>query len=159
MSVPTLKEYLAAELAKSKRMYLEDLAAMSHDQLDSGAGGASRTGYDMTYEVVLVNKRILSRLKFEEPTVTMPKGWTIAPVDFRNKDVAMKEFESTMDALIQAWDALPEDQIGRKIETAMGDSSPYDLVALAGHHAGYHDAQLNYLQAIHEDQTVHWSSE
>ena len=138
-------------------MYLQDLEAMSHAHLDSGAGGASRSSYDMTYEVVLVNKRILSRLKGEEPTVTMPEGWTIAPDAFRNKEAAMGEFGESMDALIGAWDALPEDQIGRKIETAMGESSPYDLVALAAYHAAYHDAQLNYVQAIREDEKVHWA--
>ena len=80
-----------------------------------------------------------------------------APDEFRIKEVAISDFSASVDEVIAAWDAVPDSEIEREIVLPSGDTTnPMKLAGLAFFHTGYHDAQLNYLQAIFGDEAVHW---
>ena len=63
------------------------------------------------------------------------------------------------DAILAAWDEIPETDLEKVITLPKGETSPLDLASLTMSHLNYHDAQLNYVQAMSGDDKVHWESE
>lgn len=159
MSTPTVKELVRDSLLQSKRMYLQDLEAMGHDELAKSPGGNARTPYDFTYETAVVNRRIAARLRSEDPGPAPWDGWAVAPAEFQNKETALKELADSADEVVAGWDNTAEERIAETITLASGDTSALDMAKLAAYHMGYHDAQLNYHQAICGDDAVHWKKD
>jgi hypothetical protein len=156
MSLETVKMYLSKQLEESRDGYLKDLEAMSEDDLVSGIGGLERKGIDFSYEVAYVNRRFATRLRGETPEPWPDGGWIVAPDDQKTKEIAIKNIRDSMDELIAAWNAIPADQITRVIVLPSGETSPLDLVFSSCWHNGYHDGQLNYLQELKGDLSMHW---
>lgn len=155
----TLKDYLIERMKTLSANYIEDLEACSEEVLASNPGGSARTAYDFTYEVIVVNRRITKRLKGEDPGPFPRDGWIKAPPEFCAKSVAIADFRASAEDVMAAFEADPESEIERKIALPAGETSPLDLITLTYNHWNYHDAQLNYLQAIRGDEAVHWKSE
>jgi len=154
----TLKQYMSQQISDVRQRYLEDLAAMPEDWLARSPGGAARTPYDFTYEVVYVNGRIAKRLAGEDPGPPSSETWIKAPAEFQRKDEAIRQFDASMQLIQKLWDDMPDEALESPIQMANGNTtSPLDLASLAYSHAYYHDAQLNYAQAIAGDEEVHWS--
>ena len=153
-----IKDFLRKQIEDAKNDYVRDIDALSHEQLNASPGGSARTPYDFTYEVVFVNRRIAKRLRGETPEPAPDNGWIKAPEEFRNKDHAKNEVSTTMDEILSAWDKLDESQLTTPIVMASGNTtSALGLGHMASHHASYHGAQLNYIQAINGDEEVHWA--
>lgn len=148
--------FLRKKTVDATNDYVSDLKALTHDQLNTSPGGGARTGYDFTLEIVQVNERIAARLRGEAPAPP-GEGWTVAPAEFQNKDVAVDAITASGEAVVAAWDALPPGDVDMEIVLPSGATmTPMDLMYLAGVHLRYHDAQLNYLQAMVGDTQVHW---
>lgn len=156
MSLETVKAYLSKQLENSRDGYLKDLEAMSEEDLLNGMGGAERKGIDFTYEVAYVNRRFATRLRGETPEPWPDGGWIVAPDNQKSKEQAIANVRESMDELIDAWNAVPADQITRVIELPSGQTSPLDLVFSCCWHNGYHDGQLNYIQELKGDLAMHW---
>ncbi len=156
MDARALKEHMTEQLTFARDSYLNDLSALEEPVLGKSLGGVARSAYDFTYEVVFVNKRIITRLKGGVPEKFDSEGWVMAPAEFRDKATAMAAIRETMNDVIQAWNAVPEEEIDRKIEVPNGETSPFKLVDLCVTHASYHDAQLNFIQALTGDEDMHW---
>lgn len=152
-----LKTFIGEHLHVVTKMYIQDLQAMTHEQLSYSPGSAARTAYDVTYEVVVVNRRIAARLRGEEPG-PWPGGeeFMRAPAEFCNKEQVIKDMENSMEAVLAAWGAMPIDQLNEKIVVPQGETSPLELMSILLSHLPYHDGQLNYLQTIQGDKDVHW---
>ncbi|MCW5934794.1 MAG: DinB family protein [Fimbriimonadia bacterium] len=152
-----LKGFIGERLLSLKSMYLDDLQAMPHEQLLKSPGGTARSGYDFTYEVALINNRIATRLRGEDPgPFNRGEGFMRAPESFCDKTTAVAEFESSMDSVIQAWNALPEEKITETIVLPQGETSALELLSILLVHLPYHDGQLNYIQTLDSDNDVHW---
>lgn len=137
--------------------YVADLQAMTQEQLETRVTGAARVALDFTYEVAFINRRFAKRLRGELPE-PMPEGWIVAPERFRGKDSAIAEFQAARQELEDAWNTVSGADLGREIALPSGATTfPADLMALATHHCGYHDAQLNFIQSLYGDTAVHWS--
>lgn len=152
----TLKEHLTGKLEFVKKAYAGDLRAMDEKLLTSSSGGSSRSAADFTYEIVTINKRISKRMRGEDPGEFKFDGWVKAPEEFQSKDAIVAGLEESMTEIIEAFANVPEDEMFRKIETPSGETSPMDLAGFAVDHMTYHDAQLNFIQAMNGDEKVHW---
>ncbi len=150
-----IQAFFSKEIDSAKSLYTSDLEAMSEEQLASSPGGVARTPFDVTYEVVYVNRRIVKRLKGEDPGA-FPEGWLKAPDDFKTKAAAVRELQQSMDEVKAEWERLPSSDLEKPIATQGSDTNPLSMVHLCVIHAMYHDAQLNYLQAIMGDAEMHW---
>lgn len=152
-----LKTFIGEQLKVTAKMYLQDLQAMSHEQLSFSPSDVARTAYDFTYEVILVNRRVAARLRGEDPGAWPGgEGFLKAPAEFCNKEQAMKELEDSTVAALAAWETTPQDRLTEKIVVPQGETSPLELMSILLSHLPYHDGQLNYLQTIHGDGEVHW---
>ena len=130
---------------------------MTHEQLSTCVGGSARIAYDFTFEVAYINRRFAKRLRGVTPE-PMPEGWIVAPDGFRERESATAELRASAAELMEAWNEVAKDELDRVIALPSGATTfPADLIALATHHCGYHDAQLNYIQALHGDLEMHWS--
>ena len=143
-------------ISKARTFYLDDLAALSEDQLLKSPGGCARTPADFTYELVVINRRITMRLKGQDPGPYPFEGWITAPAEYTNKEAIIRDFDSSTKELEEALAAIPEDEMLRTIQLPNDTTTPYDLVTFCATHIGYHDAQLNFLQTLHDDKEVHW---
>ena len=79
-----------------------------------------------------------------------------APEEFSDKQTIVGEFESTTKEIEDALAKIPEGEMLRIIQLPKDTTTPYDLVRFCASHMSYHDAQLNYLQTLHNDSEVHW---
>ncbi len=159
MTPQAVKDYFRKQIADAQNDYVKDLDALSDEQLASAPGGSARTPYDFTFELVYVNRRIAQRLRGETPApASEDGGWMKAPENFQSKEAAKKEFSETMDEILQAWDKVSPGDLQTPIKLPNGsETCAIDMAALAARHTFYHDAQLNYLQAMHGDEKVHWN--
>ncbi|HRF59024.1 MAG TPA: DinB family protein [Fimbriimonadaceae bacterium] len=151
-----LKSHIRARIAEGTGMYIQDLEAMDAELLGKSPGGVARSAYDFTYEVVVVNRRVAARLRGDDPGPWPSEGWMTAPDDFKNKEVAVREMKASSEEVLAAWDALDAGAIETPIVLPTGETTPMSMASLIATHAVYHDAQLNYIQAIAGDGEMHW---
>ena len=152
----TVKEHVTGRLTSARDAYLGDLKAMSQEDLTVPAGGKARTPADFTYEVVLVNQRIAKRMSGGDPGEFKFEGWMKATEEYASKESIISNFETSVNDILNEFEKVPEEDMFRLIETPNGETSPMDLAAFAATHITYHDAQLNFIQALKGDEEMHW---
>ncbi|MCU0316556.1 MAG: hypothetical protein MUC92_08185 [Fimbriimonadaceae bacterium] len=135
-------------------MLLADVRAMSNETLSATAGGATRSGFDFLYEVAVVNKRMAARFKGQDPGPSS-EGWIMAPEEFRDQEKIASLLEESYEEIAEAVESFDSNRFD---EQPIPESTwtYLDLAGLAAIHGVYHDAQLNYIQAMHGDEAVHW---
>ena len=155
----TLKAFVRKKMENARKMYIEDLEATPDEVLAKAPGGSARTPYDFTYEVVYVNRRVAKRMKGEDPGPANMETWLTAPAEFQSKAEATRQMKESTDAILAAWDEIPDTDLEKVIPLPKGETSPLDLASLTMSHLNYHDAQLNYVQAMSGDDKVHWNED
>ncbi len=151
-----LKDHAEGVLTDARDRYIQDLEALSHDQLAARPNENTRSVYDFTYEIVVVNQRFLSRLNRQEPP-DLAEGWIKAPEDFCNKDRAIADFRKSMDDVEALLKPLTPEEFGTEIPMKQGSWTIFRIVCFLAMHVNYHDGQLNYIQSLAGDGEVHWS--
>lgn len=160
MACQAFKDHLLRNVEAAGGDYVKDLEALSEEQLGTSFGGVSRTAFDFTYEVHVINQRIAKRLRGQDPGPYPFEGWVMAPPEFKKKEQAVAETRGSFADVAEAFRAVPLENLEAKIPLANGtETTAIDLVHMAAYHAGYHDAQLNFIQAMSGDGEVHWSQE
>lgn len=152
-----VKDYAERLIRDTRDRYIQDLEAMSPEQLALRPGGAARSAYDMTYEVVFINRRFVCRLKREEPEPFVFGTWLEAPDELCEKPKAVAAFRESMDAILALLEPIPVERYDEEVPMSQGTMSVFELATFVARHAGYHDAQLNYIQALQGDTEVHWA--
>ena len=147
-----LKSLLLSNIEDARASYEKDLSTMSEAQLAHSPGGNARCPYDFTYEVVLVNNRVAMRLRGEDPGPWSFESWVTAPPEFRVKEAAIAAFNASVVTVLEA----VGDDVTRNLDTANGPKSVFSMAHFCAMHIMYHDAQLNYLQAMNGDSEMHW---
>lgn len=151
-----LKTKALTELRDVQKRYLIDLRALPDDAISRSPGGAARTPANITYEIVLVNQRLATRMKGEDPGPFDPGAWSETPAEYQTKDGAAGAFEESLNQVVAVVEAIPGEEMLREIPTPSGTTSPFDLAEFCAYHINYHDGQLNYIQALLGDAEIHW---
>lgn len=150
-----LRSFVVKTFTGSIEGFLKDLDALSHEDLKQSFGKSSRTAYDFIYEVGIINQRVATRCRGEDPGPmpwTFGDGWLSAPAEFYDKEASKQHIQSTGDAVLAA---VGED-VERSVAVGENMQPVYQLVLFAAEHTQYHDAQLNFIQAMVGDLAVHW---
>jgi len=144
-------------MESATNFYAKDLEALTEEQILNSAGGSARKPVDFTYEVGLINRQVAARLRGDEPPAS-PEGddWWIAPDELRSKAAIAAYIAEGCKEIIDAAGALPADEIGKMIGSPGRERPAYALVQFASMHTMYHDAQLNFIQSLSGDATMHW---
>ncbi|MEZ5162507.1 MAG: hypothetical protein R2688_01905 [Fimbriimonadaceae bacterium] len=151
-----IKEKLIKAIEDTGKFYASDLKALSHELLLDSPGGAGRSPYDYTYEVVVINNRVGDQLSGKDPGPYPFEGWIIAPDEFKNKDHCITEFEKSIQYVLEGLKGSDSSKLVDEIELPNGKTSIYDMASLVNVHAFYHCGQLNLVQAIAGDDKNHW---
>ena len=151
-----LKAEARSRIEHALNDYMSDLRAMNTDLLAKAPGSSARSPFDFTFEVALVNRRVAARLRKEDPGPWHGEGWLKAPSEFCVKDEAIRAVEESGKAVLSSWDAWPAESLNEKITLPNGETTPLEMANLIARHLVYHDAQLNYCQALSGDEEVHW---
>ena len=137
--------------------YIKDLEVLTDEQLVQSAGGTARKAIDFSFEVGEVNLQFAARLKGQEPAPSLSgDDWAVAPEELRTKSAIIDYIQTAANELISAARAIPEEEIGKLVGAPGRERPAYALVNFGGMHTMYHDAQLNFIQAISGDTEVHW---
>lgn len=156
MAESGIKTHIAERISSARDTYLKDLEAIDEPSLGQSPGGVARSPFDFTYEVVFVNRRVSTRLRGGVPEPFDFESWMVAPEEFCSKETAIKELKDSATEVLDAWNALPEEDLFKVIDTPGGPTNPVKVASLCATHLVYHDAQLNYLQALLGDDEMHW---
>lgn len=153
-----LKDFLRERVTQAAHFYTQDLEALTHEQLNKSPGGKARSGYDFTHEVIVVNNRIATQLRGEDAG-PWPFGedWAVCPDSDRVKETAVSQIKESTEAILAAFDNIPDEKFNVKFMSGERETSYSSMVSMAGMHMMYHAAQLNYIQALHGDEEVHWN--
>lgn len=151
-----LKDFLSGQIQEAGELYVKDLEALSAEQLASSPGGVARSPYDFTFEVAELNVKLAARIAGAAPSAP-GSGWIYAPEEFKVKEKAVSALASSCDALVKALTSVDEAVMHDPIPTSRGgQTTRAELAALAATHMMYHCGQLNYVQTLNGDGTLHW---
>ncbi len=144
-------------MESAAKNYSQDLDAMSDDQILTSAGGTARKPVDFTYEVALINRRLAARLAKTEPPAA-PEGddWWVAPEELQTKDAISQYFKASCEELLEAAKGMSEEDATVLVTFHGGEKPSHTMVTFAAMHTMYHDAQLNFIQSLAGDSSVHW---
>lgn len=153
----TPMEPALSSFESAANFYCRDLEALTEDQILCCAGGSARCPVNFTYEVAFINRQVAARLAGVEPTPS-PEGdeWVVAPEELRSKEAISAYMRSACDEVLAAAKAVPEDEIGKMIGSPGRERPAYAIVNFAAMHTMYHDAQLNFIQCLGGDSSMHW---
>ncbi|MEZ0326391.1 MAG: hypothetical protein ACAH95_10835 [Fimbriimonas sp.] len=149
-------EELIGRIRLTGGLFAKDLSASTHEMLANLPGGKARSGYDIAYEVTGLNRLVAAKALGQSFDGPSGKGWVRAPEDARDKEVALRSFEESVDAVCSALAQMPVERQSESCDTPLG---PLPLIRLAGiipNHQMYHSGQLNYIQTLHGDEESHW---
>lgn len=151
-----LKSFLAEKLDMVTFLFTKDMEALSHEQLNSSVAGCARTGYDLTYEIVVTNGMFAKVVRGEGMEPIRFEGWLHAPEDFKDKQRALEAVQASFADMKTSLLACPDDELGVTTDTPIGPKSRADIAYMSVYHGGYHSGQLNYIQTLHGDGEMHW---
>ncbi|HRI44478.1 MAG TPA: DinB family protein [Fimbriimonadaceae bacterium] len=146
------KAYATAQVENALKFYRADLEAIAEEDFCASPGGSARAPIDFTYEVSFVNRRLAGRLRGDEMPAMHFEGWMMAPEDHRSKAASIADFESSMNEVLAALG----DDVHRPIVTPDRTTTAMEMALFCALHVMYHDAQLNYFQALKGDDKMHW---
>jgi hypothetical protein len=146
--------HIVSQTEDARKHYIEDLAAMTDEQIFGQANGVARKAADFTYETAVVNRIVAQRLRGEEVTPG-GDGWIVAPEGMTREDL-VADFDSSCQSLIDEINKLGEAGATKMIKTRTGEQPAYKYAGFPAMHIMYHDAQLNFIQSLSGDMDVHW---
>jgi len=147
---------VCARIDFARRLFCADVDAMPEDLLSATSGGASRCGFDLIFELSGMYHTFAGLLSAGDGTISGPKGWVRAPLDFRRKDDALSGLQSAFDAFTNALKSYAGNVLTDEFSSPVGPLTPLAMANLAAWHTMYHSGQLNYIQTIHGDESFHW---
>lgn len=147
---------LRAGLVQAGERLVSDLSAIPDDKVAVSPGGQARPPADFVYEVAFVNRRFAARLKGTEPPAVPGDGWIVAPAECRDKPGLISEIEASVQDVLEGLDSRGPEGLDDTIDTLRGPWTVFETAVFVAQHMNYHDAQLNYVQALNGDMEVHW---
>jgi len=154
-TVEALKAFAVKTLTTASEFFVKDINAISHEDLGKSWGAGSRTGYDIAYEVAIINRRMAFWCRGENPG-PMPwkfgEEWLKAPAEFQNKEAVIGLIKETADELLNCANG----DIEKEVVIGEDEAFVYQMILRGAQHTSYHAAQLNFIQELTGDMAVHW---
>lgn len=147
---------LVKRISDAASCFTADLNAMPAESLDKSHGGKARTAYDLTYEVVGLNRVVAARAKGLDFPFDDSEGWVRAPEAYKNKANAIEDFESSVADLNEALSQVTQERLDAPVDTPFGAIPLGRLAEIVPRHIMYHSGQLNYIQTWLGDEEFHW---
>lgn len=149
--------HLKSSLELQTTRMVNDLHALPAETLGTSHAGCARSPLYIVAECSGVNRWFAAALL--HPGTPRPSAEErdayYASIDSTEKAIA--ELRSSVEELKAAYDGLDVNALGDQVEGML--NRPATLFAIASlpiGHMMYHDGQLNYLQTLHNDDTIHW---
>lgn len=156
----TKREETLERLNMAKSFYMNDLKALTEEQLGTSPGGKARSAFEFTHEVAWVNNNVATMM--EGTPVTdwpNPENWEGAPKEVCTKDSCMESFCNSVDRIINHVESATDEKFMTPFTVGEEEKSMEEMCRFVTVHMFYHCGQLNYLQAIHGDEKIHWGSD
>ncbi len=135
--------------------FTKDVEQLSHDDLNRKWGASERRAYDFIYEVAFLHRRFARELRGEDvgPFPFKPgEEWLPTPAEYCEKSAALEFFKATARELRDAFEEKKEEPMSN----SEGPTQLFRTMWFGNVHSGYHDGQLNFIQAMKGDMAVHW---
>lgn len=156
MDAIALRTGSARSLRNIAKSYCQDLAAFPEDALTTSIGGVARTPADYSFEVAVVNNRMATILRGEDPGPWPYEGWVTAPAERSTAAALQAEVAESLEAIATAIEEMDDEALFKPVSLFGEDRYPHEVAAFAVMHTGYHMGQLNLHQAFLGDGEVHW---
>ncbi|MCH7904965.1 MAG: hypothetical protein IH944_10420 [Armatimonadetes bacterium] len=156
----SFRELTKTRLQGSLDRYRKDIKHFTDEQFASCPGGEARSPLAITAEVGLFNHACAKIISGEDmPEMTEQAiGEVMASIDTREK--ATEKLISGTAALETAIVAASDDDYQNEVKAPWGQTVTKQYMAEACcMHMDYHDGQLNIIQCMNGDTTVHWMEE
>ena len=141
----------------SIKFYAADLMAMTEEQFTEVPMGKARRACDFSYEVVVVNERQRRRMIGEDPGPwPFEDSWAVCPDHLRTRAAMVEALQAGAAKVINSFEKIGEKKGLQEIDAPGGKNTPVQMLMFINMHTMYHDAQLNYLQALHGDDKMNW---
>ena len=149
------KAHLSASLKDAGYQLARDLRALPDEKVGVSPMGAGRTPMSIAVECISFNDWALRRMAGEE--VEMHADFEAFKLQYDTAEKAASGLEESTDNLIAALEALDDEGLGRKAPPPWDPNvTAYAMFHVAASHMTYHDGQLNYVQTLYGDESMHW---
>ena len=154
------RELTKTRLQGSLDRYRKDLKHFTDEQFSASPGGEARSPLAITAEVGLFN-HACAKIVAGADSADMSEeamGKMIASIDTQEK--ALDTLVSGSEALESALDNVSDDDYQGEVTAPWGQPVTKQYLAeMCCMHMDYHDGQLNIIQCMNGDTTVHWMEE
>lgn len=156
-TLPNIKDLTINRLNGNVEQYIRDMSFIPDDKLGVVPMGCARPVLEFTAEVIGFNMFVAKAMK-GEPIPNMSdedKAAFFASVSSRA--IAERMLTEGVSEIITAFEKLTEAELMEEVTLYWGQTETRLIVAnMAAAHMGYHDGQLNYIQALFGDGENHW---
>ncbi|KAA0228220.1 MAG: hypothetical protein HND42_04905 [Armatimonadetes bacterium] len=154
------KAHLAFWARRVGVMFSKDLRHIPEDKFKVSPGGKARPIQDITAEVVAYNRLAAATLRGEEARTATPEVKEAMKAELTDPTTSREIVQASAEALAQAIESASHERLCETMLAPWGAELPgYAMANVCAGHMWYHDAQLNYFQALHGDDQVHWAEE
>lgn len=151
-----MREYLSDLLKETVRTFIQDIEALPESALSASPGGVARAPFAFIAECAGFARLVRANL-LGQPHERPGEEAEAAAIATMTKSGAIAMVREASDALLEAWNRLPSEDLAKMVPGFGGDLPAYMMVGYVSQHFAYHDGQLNYIQAMQGDGAIHWS--
>lgn len=140
-----------------KDMYVKDLKAIPADKLTVSPGGVARPVNVVTADAVALGRWCAAALRGNVDPNYGTNSISEVADKLTTHEALIEAVESSMDDLAAAIQGASDETFNSLVTPPWQMPAPmYIITLIAVNHYWYHDAQLNYFQALNGDGEVHW---
>ena len=148
---------LKGQIEDVAKMYVQDLEALTEEQILGTPKEPARKAVDFTYECAFVNNRVARRCQGLENEPWPFEDWVTAPAELQSKAAIVAHFQDSIANLLAAVESSNGEALNKEIELPNGETTtPLKMLNFMPIHMAYHNGQLTYIQALHGDMEMHW---
>ena len=147
---------LAGWLMGQKDMFVKDLKAIPADKLTVSPGGVARPVNVLTADAICMGNWCASALNGDADLSKFGDIDALAAT-LTTHDALVEAVSASMDNLAAAIGGASDETLKSLVTPPWQMPAPLIILThIAVNHYWYHDAQLNYFQALNGDGEVHW---
>jgi hypothetical protein len=150
------RAHLRASTERMHSQLVNDLNALPEDKAGVSPGGVARPAIEFVVECGGLNMMVSTLLTGGEFKRRTPEERKAFYATFTTREQALAFLDQQTQGLLTTLDGLDENTLGDMIDGPIGPMTRFALAQLPAMHMMYHDGQLNYLQALHGDDKMHW---